>query len=400
MITPILPNDPVPAILAQYLLSDRGLIAAIKSRKIKITPTPTTDQIQPASLDVRIGKVKVFDGEAMAKTHLSLGVREYLDQTTRQSMGDSWEDCKMLPLHIIDAEPTDEFAVILPNQKDIPITLPPGCYAELYFHESIDFDPREFSVQLDLRSSRGRLGLTLDSMMLQQSDEGPFVSLRNNNPNSIILYGQSKFGQLFFYPKTEELADGYVVTDPKEAEEIARTVCTTDFEMYGPYILLTVGDHILRFNENIGPIDTENKPASDVLYKKIATTPELINTTNLFSVCQIHPKFDLSGDVGIQILHQIPFVHRYDPKIGPQTRPDPSMIFVDHHTACAGWVDPGYQGFVTAHPVRRKFPLMVKKGTPIGLGLIHKYDQPVLRSYGSDELKSHYQGSTGVGSRS
>ena len=76
------------------------------------------------------------------------------------------------------------------------------------------------------------------------------------------------------------------------------------------------------------------------------------------------------------------------------------MYFLEDHCVHAGWVDPGYKGHVTGQPLRRKFPAIIQKGEALALGRIFKYTSPVKRPYGSKELNSHYQNSTGVGSRS
>ena len=293
-------------------------------------------------------------------------------------------------------EPSDDFHKFFPDQKDVPITLPPKSFAEIYLHETIKFDLQRYSTRLDLRSSRGRLILTLDSMLVKNSEEGRYVSLWNNNPNPITLYGQSKFGQLFFYPHRKKDSDGHIVTDPEEAADIAATICQGEYEMYGPYVILTVGDNVMKFKENIGPIDTNKKKPKEEMYDSFPTDTPVYLLPNEAVVGQLHPQLELPEDVGLQILHSIPFVQS---GVGI-TSPDPDLLYVDHHSANAGWVDPGYQGFVTGHPIRRKFIDVLEKGKPIALGLLYKYNQPVEVPYGSEVLGSHYQGSKGDVSKS
>jgi len=233
-------------------------------------------------------------------------------------------------------------------------------------------------------------------MLVKESEEGKYVSLINNNPNPIVLYGQSKFGQLFFYPYDIEKSDGYIVTDPEEAALIASNICVGDFEMYGPYVLLTVGDKVMKFKKNIGPIDTVKKRAKEEMYDTYGTLDGVILSPRESVICQLYPQLKLPSEIGLQILHYVPAVHSGFGGVGP----DPNMLLIDNHSVNAGWVDPGYEGFVTAHPIRRKFRDRLYKGKPIALGLIYKYDQGVEVPYGSEVLGSHYQGSKGSVSRS
>ena len=208
--------------------------------------------------------------------------------------------------------------------------------------------------------------------------------------------GSLSLGNCFFYPHEREKSDGYIVTDPQEAARIASTICKGNYEMYGPYVLLTVGDKVMRFKKNIGAIDTVKKRAKDEVYDTFDTESSVMLSPGESVISQLHPQLELPADVGLQILHHVPAVHHGIGMIGP----DPSLLQIDNHSANAGWVDPGYEGFVTAHPIRRKFRDLLYKGKPIALGLIYKYDFPVEVPYGSEILGSHYQGSKGSVSRS
>ena len=122
------------------------------------------DQIQPNTIDVRIGKTKVYSGNS------------------RQV---SLEDVK--PDFVYEGE------------KDEPIKIPSGHWAEIELHDKIKFDIRKYIMDIELRSGRGRL-------QLFPSDNITFVNLggmrgigvHNLNPNDIVLYGQDRFAQAFF----------------------------------------------------------------------------------------------------------------------------------------------------------------------------------------------------------
>ncbi|RJQ17310.1 hypothetical protein C4573_04630 [Candidatus Woesearchaeota archaeon] len=351
---------------SNLLLHDAGLEEMIKRGKIKIVPKPGDVQRQPASLDIRIGMTRVYDAEAQA-------------QTARH-----WNKHHL-------AKPSVHFAKIFPDEKDIPIDIPPKSFTELFFHEQPYFESSRFDLGVDLRSSRGRLGLSLAS---QETEKGnrQYVSFWNMNPNTIRLYGQDPFTQLFFYPK-RGYANGHIVQDPDEAKELVQGIA--DAQMYGAYIMFFVGDHVRKFREDIGIIDTREKYADEVLYRQFSAEEGCPVFAEDAVIMQLHPRVKLPPNLGIRILHCLPYA-----QISGLTKPSPEYFFLESHVANAGWVDPGYEGFVTAHPIRRKFPAVYTKGDFIALGALYHYDTPVKRPYGSSTLNSHYQKSDGVGARS
>ena len=362
-----------------YLLHDRGIEKAVSSGHILVSPSITEDQLQPASLDLRIGKVKVYDLEAQAKAAEEANALSFEER--------------------IDYEPTNKFAKIYPNKEGKTIDLEPGAFAEIYFHEKIEFDPERYDVDLELRSSRGRLFLTPTrwTQRVEKDEEGWFISIRNENLNPIRLYSRDKFAQLFFYPRSSQIShDGYIVTDPKETAEIAATVSNGEFETHGPLVVFTLGDHLLKLKSHTGLIDSKNMPSSDDLFEKLDTQESIKISTNDRIITQLHPRLQLPSDIGILILNHWPYFQSGQGWIGP----DLGLLFHEGHLANAGWVDPGYEGFVTGHPLRRKFSRIYEKGEPVALGQIYRYTSSVLRPYGSEKLGSHYQGSVGVSSRS
>ena len=52
----------------ELLLHDRGIQEAIARKDLVIDPFPEDEQFQPASLDVKIGMVKIYDRKARNKT--------------------------------------------------------------------------------------------------------------------------------------------------------------------------------------------------------------------------------------------------------------------------------------------------------------------------------------------
>ena len=332
-----------------YVMSDRGIRQALEQGRLIVDPL-TDDQIQPASLDVRIGQVRVYDHEAMAKAAEQLS--------------------RMPPAAAVNYEPTTEFAKTYPDEDDIPIDIPPGTFAEVFFHEKIQHDSA-ITLQVDLRSSRGRLGLQLTSTYLEHDAQGTYVSLWNWNPNTIRLYGRTKFAQLFIH--TNEPSDGVVCCDE--------------------YLPFHLGDHVYKFRQ-IGILDTKQKTPDEVLYEKLSTESVTIRKHEP-TIVQLLPEVKIPANFGLKILHKIPYCQNPG-----HMRPDPEMMGLETMCANAGWVDPGYEGKITGHPMRTKFPVTLKKGDFIALGVVFAYAQSVLRPYGRSDLGSHYQKSDGTTSKS
>lgn len=360
---------------AHKLLNDAGIERAIKNGLISVNPRPTSDQVQPATLDLMVGKVKLYDEDVMKKTVLHFSKCFSND---------------------LDAEPTDEFAKIFEDKKDIPIDLPSNSFVEIYLHENVQFSPENYDVEVDLRSSRGKLGFSLQDMFIHKEKDGFYIAVWNKNPNPIRLYGQDKFAQLFFYPKNDKIENnGYVVTNPGEAKDLASMVCKDKVEVLGSYLVFTLGSHILKFRKGLGVIDTREKYSDDFLYDKISTDKPVDILPGEAVITQLNPRLDLPSDVGIKILHKIPFA-----QTSGSFKPNLNHILLEDHAANAGWVDPGYSGNVTAHPLYRKWSVRVKKGDNIVFGVFYRYTSNTKRAYGSKGLDSHYQNSDGVGVRS
>lgn len=310
------------------ILSDKGIRREIGNGNIQISDFEDK-QIQPSSLDLRIGKVHY--------------------------------------------EPSDKASVIFEDIEDCPINLPPKSSAQIFFHEKIYSN---FPIRIDLRSSRGRLGLEILSWDKES------VSVFNHNPNTIRLYGRTPFAQMFFTPFND--LDGGVVYNQKEAQRIGKAL---GIPTLGPYALFSLGEHAFRF-KHTGLTDTKNLKEEDC--DKLSTN-KLTIPLNETTICQLAPRIDLPSDIGIQILHHIPFMQD-----SGNIHPDPTHLLMERQVCNAGWVDPGYKGNLTAHIRRTKTPGEYTKGQHLALGVFFKYHQPVERPYGNKDLKNHYYESTGT----
>ncbi len=336
------------------ILSDRGIRNEIRNGNIKISDFRDS-QFQPSSLDLRIGKVHLFDEayrirEAEIFANLSSEKR-------------------------INYEPSENPSIVFEDIEDSPIDLPSKSFAQVFFHEKISSN---FPTRIDLRSSRGRLGLEI------LSSDKESVSIFNHNPNKIRLYGRTPFAQMFFTPESNLY--GELVDNQEEAQIIGKIL---RIPTLGPYALFSLGEHAFRF-KHISAIDTKNLREED--YEKLSTN-NLTIPVNETTICQLSPRIDLPSDIGIQILHQIPFVQNPG-----HYHPDPSHLLMEGHVCNAGWVDPGYKGNLTAHIRRTKYPKDYKKGEPLALGVFFKYNKPVERPYGS--VGNHYYASDGTTARS
>lgn len=338
------------------VLSDRGIKAAITNGDISLN-LRTEKQIQPASLDLSIGRVLVYDSEAMIK-----GART---------------QNKLTFLEALAHEPSQEFAKEYPNTEGMPIDLPAGCFAEIYFNEQLR---SVHPTSIDLRSSRGRLSLQLKSL------DHECAHIWNHNPNTIRLYGRTPFAQVFFHPIDK--SDGHIVSDPKEAEAIAKQL---QLKSFGPYVVFEIGDHAYRTRKT-GLIDT--KSTREDQYETLSTDKLEVGARETIIV-QLQPRISLPADIGIKILHEIPYAHP-----SGNFHPDVNLFFMESRSANAGWVDPGYQGNATAHIRPTKFERLLRKGDPVALGVLFKFNKPVERPYGSKDLGSHYQNSTGTVAKS
>jgi deoxycytidine triphosphate deaminase len=360
------------------ILSDRGLEHALATGKIRISPLEKK-QVQPSSIDLSICSAAVYDEEVRVKA--ALQGRLVIDE---RHLEDSLED---LAKYF--------------QGDDVPFDLSPNSYAEITLLEKVDFDPEEYSISLELRSSRGRPGILPFRLPLNISSRNYVVSVINRNPNTLRLYTGTPFLQLFFHPLKSQ-GNGHLVTDQEEARSIAEKCCEGHFDLLGSYIVFRLTDSVLKFKKDLGVIDTKQKYPDDYLYHKV-DLPSRLSVSDVIRlmphdaiIAPLNPRLNLPADVGIRLISRIPYSEQAHRDFLELTG-----FRADNYQVNAGWVDPGYKGNVTAHPTRSFNPLSLTRGKPIALGIFYRYSRPVLRPYGSEKLgTSHYQNSDGAGHRS
>ena len=341
-------------------LHDTGIREAIRRGEIRIHPAPLDEQFQPSSLDVRVGRVVVFDQQAQ---------RKYVKT----------------PLEL-----TDRFGKNYPDRKNLPILIPSNCMARIYLHERITLDQHETSV--DLRSGRGRIFLKLNSRFLYWNESvlcdpsvEPHVDVWNLNSSPIQLYGHDRFAQIFFHPTTTK-GNGAIVNDQAKAGELALQIGNP--ETIGPYVLFRAGDHVFKPNAN-GVIDTRIQREDDC--EQVSLEKTVVLNFGDCAIVQLHPKIQIPNNLGIHILHRLP-----PEQESFSTKPNSSFLSFEPNRCNAGWVDPGYIGNVTAHIWANRCGMSIKKGDPVALGLFVLYDTPVERKYGSTTILSTHQHSKGT----
>ncbi len=336
------------------VLNDHGIHDALSRGLVKVDKELEEEQFQPNTLDVRIGKVKIYD------------------YNNREPIEGVIDPDDILPTNIIS------------DKKDAEIILPGNSFAEIYLHEIIDFDKNDYMLGVDLRSSRGRNGLSLVNQHIEKDKEGNvFLPVRNLNPNPVKLYGHERFAQLFFYVVNNELpADGHVVGDVNEARGLCDALSDDVIKLEHNYILLNVGSRLLRYKTGVGMIDTRKQYEEEELFNVRGEGTFTLSPGDVY-ILELEPELHVPDDMGISLLHQMPYKQRSGLLV-----PDPTLFFLESHRLNAGWVDSGYSGKVTAHPQRINTMGAYETGHPIVLGMIYKYDNAARRSYGDSELGS------------
>ena len=356
----------------RLLVTDEDIHNLIKSGELKIEPDITDKTIQPATLDVRIGQTQLYNTHHISQTaehHTALG--------------------------FTDEDPTEQYAHVIHDEDDVPIVIHPHGVAKIYFHERLTFDESKYDLDVDLRSSRGRIGLSLYPNRVEKDEYGYFVHIINRNPNPVKLYGRTRFAQIFLHPRSRLVPhSGTVIGDPVFAASLARKV-TDNPQMVHHYMVFNIADRVQRFKENLGIIDTKENYDDDYLYETMSTKEGVIVHPGDMVICPVTPKLDMPKNVGMQILHHYPLRQRPG-MLGP----DPFWMNVEAMVANAGWVDPNFKGFLALHAKPTKFPIVIKEGQSFGLGIFYHYHKDVLREYGHKDLESNYQHTKGEGFRS
>lgn len=363
-----------------YLLHDVGIRNAISKGWIR--GSFPDSNIQPASLDVRNLKVRVYDDDVRQKIHSM--IPDFANP----------KDALMFFENDFDDVVTDVAPKIYEGFLDQKIPIPPGAMAEI-FVDLESYDEHIFSTSVDLRSSRGRIHLDLASKTFQKDPEGYlYLPVNNLSFKTINLYGQDKFAQVFFHPFDKNYSCGEIVDNPEDAMELAKLVFKSMPRMLGSYVIFDAAEKLNKFRNELEFIDTKVKQSKEELYEEL----DLVNGAYLkygdATIVTLDPEMKLPGNIGIQILHDVPYYQTHG-----LTGIDSNILNLPHTSCKAGWVDPGYEGRVTAHPTIKR-NMILKKGYPLAFGRFFKYYTNVDRTYGSKDLGSHYQGSDGSTSKS
>ena len=359
------------------ILSEKGIKEAIAEGKIKIDPSPDEEQFQPSSLDVKVGSARIFDDEVRWR---------YYEDCKRRETGDPRHD-----MLIREEGIPDSYGKFVPDERDALLRLTHSSVTDIFFHEKITFNPEEYWMSVDLRSSRGRLGLSPRLEIPVRQEDGRYcLEVRSYNPNPLLLYGHSKFAQVFFHPKKSE-GDGYLVNDPREALKIAKKVCEGPFTMDGFFLVLDLGDWIWRCLPGSGEIDT--KENTNTYYEQIPTHWPLEITNKDSTIAPLVPSVNLPEDIGIRLFHEKHYHASHNERY--------FFPYDERFDLNAGWGDPGYHGNLTAHPRTIHYPRILVRGRPVCYAAFYRYKKNrVGKVYGSETTNSHYQHSEGSISRS
>ena len=363
------------------ILSDKGIEQALDKHLIKINKNIKDDQLQPASLDVRIGSVRLWDDEAKREEN------KYFE--------------KQIEKGNFDAEPGIKFCKHIEYKNGKAFDVPPNAHIEIRILEDIKFDCENIFAFYDLKSSRGRMSfLNYTVPMLDKDEGGYYISLLNKNHNPIRLYCGDKFAQLFFSLNNKDLINkfyhGRLVRNEKEFEEVKNFIKIQPKPMFKDgFLILRIGEKLLKFKRNIEILDTKKQYSNKELYQEIKLNKDYTQKVGEAVIISSRERIELSNKIGLQLHHHFP-IHQ---KSGC-TKPDLEFSLIQNNVLNAGWVDPGYCGNVTAHPYLYKFPLPVRKKELLAFASVYFFPDGTKRGYGSKELGSRYQGSDGTGFKS
>jgi deoxycytidine triphosphate deaminase len=348
------------------MLNDRGIQKALDKGLIKLSTEISDDQLQPGSLDARIGEVYVFDDESR------IAISNEMMKITS-------------PIELDNYEASRDNAKFYPDEKGRRIIVPPNAFVEMYFHEKPSFNIKDFMLSYEFRSSRGRLGLKPMSIY-PKSENGYYIEATNANSNEIILYGQDKFANLFFnLQRRMRLDHGKALINPNIIKKLLPEFAKQNLITSQGYVMFRVGKEAKTFKR--GKIIDTVKSIDDTFYDTHDLSKGYILNKDTPAIVQLTPNVSLPPDLGIMLLHRIPF-HTNMQQYG--------FAIADFNQVNAGWVDQGYNGAITAHPVYYLRPRLLKEGDVFCFGMVYKYNTDSDRAYGSKSLGSHYQGSKGA----
>lgn len=146
------------------ILSDRTILSKLQSKEIIIKPTPTSEQIQPSSIDLRLGNEYLSPIHSQETIDIKNNEPKY-----QQMKGD---------------------AIILPANEFILATTKE--YVEI---------PTNLIARVEGRSSVGRLGIAIHitAGFIDAGFKGQItLEIKNLSHNNIILYEDMRICQLVF----------------------------------------------------------------------------------------------------------------------------------------------------------------------------------------------------------
>jgi len=372
---------------AYPILNDRGIKKALDKRLIRLSTEISDDQIQPGSLDARIGEVYVFDDESR------IAISEQMSKITS-------------PIELDAYEAPRSVAKFYSDEKGKPIIIPPRAFAEIYFHEKISFSITDFNLSYELRSSRGRLGLKphsayprmeiLHGIEIINDEHGMYafpkvevsnyVEVTNVNNDNIILYGHDKFANIFFnLQRRMRLDQGKAVWNPRMVKKLLPEFAKQNMITPEGYLIFKIGKEAKTFKRG-KVIDTAHS-IDDSFYDTHDLSKGYVLNTETPAIVQLTPNVALPANLGIRLLHRIPF-HSNMQQYG--------FAIADFNQVNAGWVDQGYKGAITAHPVYYMRPRLLREGDVFCFGMVYKFNTDSDRVYGTRNLGSHYQNSKGA----
>ena len=404
------------------MLTDNQIRRLIQDDVVNITPSPEENQFQPASLDVCIGLVEVFDDETIYKNQL-----EYFRRFSEgPEEGQSDEDFASLINDFLDGFPIN----IRSFEEDGSFILEPGQQAVIYSLEQFEI-PDWFSIHLELRSSNGRRGSSpTDGYIQNLLYEGRVrMSVVNKNPNPLKFYRGDRFAQLFFeiednlsYIPNNLLGRAYSSVHTKMPLKykpsfdklgintgIVRNLHNSQIMneeginylidegllevspgavIENDHLVFTCSDTALSFKKNFGTIDTQVKYDDNVLYDEIDLSKGYILKGDDLLVVKLEQYLKLSNHVGILLKLSHPLNDNYQHKDEAHSY-SVNDNYLFNHKVGAGWIDPGYEGQVTMHDWTNLINLL-REGDVVMTGTVYYFPEPVGNSYGSGKLGSHY----------
>jgi len=380
-----------PKNIGARLLTDRGIKKAIELDLIKITPEISENQIQPASLDL---KVKEF----------------WMDEPYKDI--DKYEMGKTMKV-----KNSSKYDVIYNQIVDI------GSSFNFYNYESSNF---YLDFACVAKSSIRRLGCIIPNHRLFFEDnKHSTTNISNLSPNDIIFKEDEAISQVLFFVNPWPFDEQYSVNFQDKPEfENGKKIRSLDMgikivekekfnylyekefsskkelKFQDESILVHASERAYRLKK-IGDVEfSERKKLNDA---------DILEPVDISKGYEIKPfehliieteeDFSLSEKIGIFFMdNPVTKVINFKKgelneknKYGYRFNREEAVLNTDLIPSFDGWVDPGYKGGFTRQPKWLTEGRIVKPGMVVGYGQIFYFPNGVERTYGSKGLGSHYQ---------